>query len=90
MPELVELAVPLVRPGGLLVAWKRDAGDGAFATEMEDALWLLPELGAEPGVDVEPVRLTGLADHRLVFVRKRRSTPASWRRRSRRRPPLLP
>ena len=90
LPDLVQLAVPLVRPGGLFVAWKRDGGDGALAAEIEDAQWLLPELGADPTPDVEPVLLSGLADHRLVFVRKRRSTPAAWRRRSRRARPLLP
>ena len=90
LPLLVELALPLVRPGGVLVAWKRDGGDGAFAAEIEAALPLLEELGADPGPVVVPVGLAGLLDHRLVLVTKRRATPERWPRTAPGRRPLLP
>ncbi len=90
LPLLAELALPLVRPGGVLVAWKRDGGDGAFSTEIEATLPLLEELGADPRPVVEPVVLTGLLDHRLVFVTKRRATPERWPRTAHGRHRLLP
>ena len=90
LPLLAELALPLVRPGGLFVAWKRDGGDGALAAEIAAAAPLLEELGADPGPVVEPVRLTGLLDHRLVFITKRRATPERWPRRVPGRRRLLP
>ena len=90
LPLLAELALPLVRPGGVFVAWKRDGGDGAFAAEIEAAMPLLEELGADPNPVVEPVRLAGLLDHRLVFVTKRRATPDRWPRRAPGRRRLLP
>ncbi len=36
----------LVRPGGVLVAWKRDSGDGAFTAELAAAQPFLDALGA--------------------------------------------
>jgi 16S rRNA (guanine527-N7)-methyltransferase len=76
LPALVALALPLVRPGGRLVAWKRDAGDGSFQAEVDDALPLSEELGADPHPEIADVPLSGLHDHRLVIIRKRRPTPA--------------
>jgi len=63
LSELVEMALPLVAPGGVLVAWK-----GASAAEELDAAG--PALHA---LRAGPARLlaagvAGLADHRLVVV----------------------
>jgi 16S rRNA (guanine527-N7)-methyltransferase len=90
LPWLLELALPLVRPGGIFVAWKRDAGDGGFAAELAHALPSLADLGADPRPENEPVALDGLRDHRLLFVTKRRPTPERWPRRVRGRRRLLP
>lgn len=75
LPELVELALPLLAPGGLLVAWKRrhvDAELAAAAPALEALGGGRPEL---VGVD-----LPGLQEHVLVVVEKVRPTPASYPR----------
>ncbi len=90
MSRLVELALPLVRPGGLLLAWKRDAGDGALQAELEAALPLLEALGADPEPHIATVEVDGLRDHRLVAVTKRRATPGRWPRATSHRRALLP
>ncbi|HXQ96165.1 MAG TPA: RsmG family class I SAM-dependent methyltransferase [Candidatus Acidoferrales bacterium] len=90
LPALLELALPLVRVGGLFVAWKRDAGDGAFDAELAAALPLLAELGADSRPEVRPVTLEGLRDHVLVFIIQRRAAPQRRRRRVGRPPRLLP
>ncbi len=89
LPSLVELALPFVRPGGILVAWKRDAGDGSLDAEIAAAEGILWELATERPV-VERVPVDGLADHRLVIIRKHRSTPDRYPRRPVVRRPLLP
>ena len=68
LDELVELALPLVSVGGLLVAWKRDARDGALDAEITAAGPVLAALGGRLE-SVEPVGVPGLEDHRLVAVR---------------------
>jgi len=88
LASLVGLALPFVRPGGVLVAWKRDAGDGALEEEIAAAEAVLWELSIDPP-SVERVPVDGLADHRLVLIRKRRSTPDRPRRRPASRHPLL-
>jgi 16S rRNA (guanine527-N7)-methyltransferase len=75
MPALVELALPLVRRGGVLVAWKRDPGDGSLQSELASAAALLDPLGASRDIQVEPVPVAGLDDHRIVLVAKVASTP---------------
>ena len=90
LPWLLELALPLVRPGGFVVAWKRDAGDGAFDAELASAMPLLEALGADPDPIIEGITVDGLRDHRLVFVGKRRATPDRWPRRARGKRLLLP
>ncbi len=90
LPWLLELALPLVRPGGVFVAWKRDAGDGAFDAELASAAPLLEALGGDPEPVIESVNVDGLRDHRLVFVGKRRATPDRWPRRARGKRLLLP
>ncbi len=76
LPDLVELAFPLLAPGGILVAWKRvDLGtEGARA---------LPAIAALGGGTLEvagPPPVPGLEDHVLVFVRKDGRTGAGWPR----------
>jgi 16S rRNA (guanine527-N7)-methyltransferase len=65
MPRLIGLAFPLLRPGGRLVAWKR----GDLDDELADGERALEALGGG-AIDVEPVALPALADHRLVVVTK--------------------
>jgi 16S rRNA G527 N7-methylase RsmG len=59
----VELALPLVAPGGVLVAWKREPLDA----ELVAAAGALRELGAGP-VEVHEAGVPGLEGHRLVVV----------------------
>jgi 16S rRNA (guanine527-N7)-methyltransferase len=73
--ELVELAFPLLRPGGLLVAWKRVG----LEEELAAARALLPALGGGR-VELRAVRLDGLEDHRLVVVTKLGPTPDRYPR----------
>ena len=77
LPELVELAFPLLVPGGRLVAWKR----AGIADERRRALSAAAALG---GGSVEvaalPARLDGLGDHVLVVVRKEGRTGSAWPR----------
>jgi len=72
LPDLVELAFPLLGPGGLLVAWKgNDIAD--------ERLRALPALAALGGgrIDVHP---TGPGGHVLVIVTKTGRTSAAWPR----------
>lgn len=63
LSELVEVALPLIAPGGVLIAWK-----GASAeAEVEAAEPALQALRAGP-VRLVDAALPGLGDHRLVVV----------------------
>ncbi|HWH24978.1 MAG TPA: 16S rRNA (guanine(527)-N(7))-methyltransferase RsmG, partial [Candidatus Limnocylindria bacterium] len=77
--EVVELGVPLLRAGGALLAWKRAAG---LHAEMRSAGGVLRAVGgAQPRIEpADPSGSLGLADHRLVVVRKARPTPARYPR----------
>ncbi len=96
LAEVVELALPMLRPGGRLVAWKRDvetkalrAGSTATAVRTIDRPDMAHEL-----VDAERllprlggaiervvrVRLPGLEDHRLIVVRSEHLALASYPR----------
>jgi 16S rRNA (guanine527-N7)-methyltransferase len=79
LDELVELALPLVTVGGLLVAWKRDAGDGALDAEFAAAGPVLAAVGGKLEA-VERVGVPGLEDHRLVVVRAVAPAPARFPR----------
>ena len=81
---LAELGLPLLRPGGWLVAWKRDAGRGALAAESAAAEPAIARLGGAL-VAIEGVAVPGLEDHRLVLLRRgaARVAPAT-------RPPTRP
>jgi 16S rRNA (guanine527-N7)-methyltransferase len=63
LAELVELALPLVAPGGVLVAWKRYPVD----EELDAAAGALRALRAGRP-EIQRVRVPGLEDHRLIIV----------------------
>ena len=77
LPDLVELAFPLLAPGGLLVAWKR----ADIADERDRALPAIAALGGGR-LDVVPVPgpVAGLEGHVLVAISKAGRTGAEWPR----------
>lgn len=85
LAELVELGLPLVAPGGVLIAWKR----GPVDAELKAAAPALAALRAG-AVDVVPAGAPGLAGHRLVVVERGGSVEARYPRdpAARRRKPL--
>jgi 16S rRNA (guanine527-N7)-methyltransferase len=80
LAELVELALPLLEPGGSLIAWKAasaiDGGGPELAAARRAIAALDPsaELSVEPALggaaDAADPALAALADHRLVIVRR--------------------
>ena len=81
LAELVELALPLLEPGGVLLAWKRDGpGDGpALGDELAAGRRALAAMDPAARVSVVPVvagdppaAVRDLADHRLVVVERGR------------------
>jgi 16S rRNA (guanine527-N7)-methyltransferase len=90
LAEVAELALPLLRVGGHLVAWKREDGTSRLGRELAAARDVVEAAGGD-GAAVEPVGVRGLEDHRLVIVGKARTTPARFPRApAERRRPLLP
>jgi len=85
LADLLELALPLTRIGGVLIAWKRLP----LAEELERAGPALAVLGGGR-LEVVPTMLAGLEDHVLVVVAKIRATPPGYPRlpAERRRRPL--
>ena len=75
LAELAELALPLLAPGGLLLAWKRRPLDDELS-RAGPAVAILG--GGEPALT--PVGVDGLSDHVLVAIEKRRPTPAGFPR----------
>jgi 16S rRNA G527 N7-methylase RsmG len=74
LADLAELALPLLAPGGVLVAWKR----GDLAHELAAARRAVAALG---GGSVELVASrTSAPDDRLVIVTKRGRTNPSYPR----------
>jgi 16S rRNA (guanine527-N7)-methyltransferase len=65
LPELVELALPLVEPGGVLVAWKGES----LEAELDAAANALRALRAGR-VQVVEGTLAGLEGHRLVVIER--------------------
>jgi 16S rRNA (guanine527-N7)-methyltransferase len=85
LPELAELALPLLQSGGRLIAWKREPLEAELAAG-ERALGLLGgRLAGRAAVAVP-----GLEDHVLIVVEKVAATPAGYPRppAQRRRRPL--
>jgi 16S rRNA (guanine527-N7)-methyltransferase len=73
--ELVELAFPLLRPGGILVAWKRDDLEGEWAAAERAAAVL-----GGGTLERRPVSAPGLAGHVLVIATAMGSAPAIYPR----------
>jgi len=75
LADLVELAFPLLAPGGLLVAWKRGDPTGERARA-------LPAIAALGGgrLDIVAAGPAAPAGHVLVVVRKTGRTAAAWPR----------
>ena len=82
LARIAELGLPLLRAGGLLVAWKREGGDGALHAEVDAARATIARLGGAPP-RVERIRLprgiAGLEGHRLVLVQAGPAGPAASR-----------
>ena len=76
LAELVELAFPLLVPGGILVAWKR----AGLERERARALPAVEALGGGTVEVVGPPPVTGLEEHVLLVVRKASRTGAGWPR----------
>jgi 16S rRNA (guanine527-N7)-methyltransferase len=77
LPVLAELALPLLRIGGRLLAWKGTIGEGELAAG-EVAAGLLG--GDRP--EVRPTGIEVLGGHRFVVVTKRAPTPPRYPRRA--------
>jgi 16S rRNA (guanine527-N7)-methyltransferase len=75
LADLVELAFPLLAPGGLLLAWK----SGALAGELADARLAARALGGGT-IRVVPAGLDHAPDHVLVEVHKSGPTGSRWPR----------
>ena len=79
LAEVLELAMPLTREGGWVVAWKREEEQGGLRAELRDAGSIIRATGGgRPEIVVVPA--PSLAGHRLVIVPKERPTPASYPR----------
>jgi 16S rRNA (guanine527-N7)-methyltransferase len=70
LPELAELAFPLLEPGGVLVAWKR----GDIGAELAAGNRAVAALGGGR-VEVRTVAARALPGHCLVVIRKDGRTP---------------
>lgn len=75
LAELVELSLPLLEPGGILVAWKR----GDLTTEWPAAERALAALGGT-GLEAAPVDVPGLPGHCLVVATAGRVVPQGYPR----------
>ncbi len=75
LAELVELAFPLLAPGGILVAWKR----GDLVDEVAAARRAMTALGGGT-LEGEPVLVPGLEGHVLVIVTRRGRVPDAYPR----------
>ena len=73
--ELVELAFPLLEPGGRLVAWKR----GDLTAELRATRAAIEALGGGT-LDVQPVPVVALAGHVLVVVTRTGPVPDAYPR----------
>ena len=85
LTDLAEVALPLLRPGGLLVAWKRRPVD----EEVARAARAVRQMGGRVA-GLETVTVPGLEDHLLAVIEKVAETPREFPRdpAARRRRPL--
>jgi 16S rRNA (guanine527-N7)-methyltransferase len=67
LAELIELAFPLLQPGGVLVAWKRVSKEDPLRLEEEVAAGRRALVEAPVGAAPD---LADLVDHRLVIVER--------------------
>ena len=75
LADLVELAFPLLEPGGCLVAWKR----GDIGAELASADRAVAALGGGT-LEVQEVAVPGLDGHKLVIATARGHSPATYPR----------
>jgi 16S rRNA (guanine527-N7)-methyltransferase len=75
LPDLVELAFPVLAVGGVLIAWKR----GDIAAEVDAARRAAAALG-RGAISSHEVGVPGLEGHRLVLAEKRGPTPPGYPR----------
>ena len=75
LTDLAELSLPLLRTGGLLVAWKRRP----FDEELARAERALRQLGGRVA-EVAGVAVPGLEDHVLAVIEKVAETPSEFPR----------
>jgi 16S rRNA (guanine527-N7)-methyltransferase len=73
--ELVELAFPLLEPGGTVVAWKR----GDLDVELARARRAVDALGGG-SLEIIDVAAEGLSAHRLVIARRTGAVPLAYPR----------
>jgi len=76
LPVLAEYALPMVRPGGSLLAWKGPITEAELAAGAAASRLLG---GGAP--EVHPTGLSALGDHRFVLVPKVAITPGRYPRR---------
>jgi 16S rRNA (guanine527-N7)-methyltransferase len=76
LPVLVEYALPLIRVGGALVAWKR----AVAADELRAGREAAAQLGGGEA-EVRSAGIAALGDHSFVIVAKLRPTPDRFPRR---------
>jgi 16S rRNA (guanine527-N7)-methyltransferase len=89
LAEDAELALPFLRRGGALIAWKRDDGRGALQAELAIAAAITGALGAG-AAHLIPAPADALPGHVLVVLTKERPTPVRFPRSpAERRRPLL-
>jgi len=75
LADLVELAFPLLAPGGCLVAWKR----GELDTELAAAARAAEALGGGSSETIDP-SVDGLPGHRLIVLTKDGRSPDRYPR----------
>ena len=75
LPDLIELAFPLLAPGGCLIAWK----GGDLDDELAAADRAIAALG-RGSISVRDVALPGLEGHRLIVATTRGDVPAGYPR----------
>lgn len=75
LAELVELGFPLLRPGGVLLAWKRHPG----TSELDAGRRATRALGGG-SLEVRDPGVGSLPSHRIVVVRKEGPTPDGYPR----------
>jgi len=78
LPVLAELALPLLRPGGTLLAWKGPLSEED--DEVRRGRAAIAQLGGGP-LRLLDSGIAALGGHRFVVVRKERATAARYPRR---------